>query len=161
MIVVLTGATGFVGAHVARELARAGHEIAGVDLNPPDRYVTAYLGQPGEHVRFVRADVSARGALTDAVPGSVDAIVHAAVVTSTPELEARDPQRVVAVNLLGTLQVLRYGRQAGGRPFVYAGSSGGYGEAHPALPPPGLPPVPAKTPYGVTEERRGRNVGGQ
>src|SRR5438445_5776212 len=132
MIVLLTGATGFVGAHVARELARAGHEIAGVDLNPPDQYVTTYLGQPGEHVRFVRADVSARGALTDAVPGSVDAIVHAAVVTSTLELETRDPQRVVAVNLLGTLEVLRYGRQAGARRFVYVSSSGVYGETDPA-----------------------------
>ena len=151
MIVLVTGATGFVGAHLVRELAGGGHEVAGVDLSPPDRYVTSYIGGAGAHVRFVTADVTKRGALKAAVPGPIDAVVHAAAVTSTPEFEARDPQRVVAVNLLGTLEVLRYARQAGARRFVYVSSSGVYGETDPASPLRESHPVQLTTLYAMTK----------
>jgi UDP-glucose 4-epimerase len=113
--------------------------------------VTTYVGRPGGHLRFVLADVSARGALTAAVPGPVDAVVHAAAVTPTPEFEARDPQRVVAANLLGTLEVLRYARQAGARRFVYVSSSGVYGETDPASPLRESHPVQRTTLYAMTK----------
>jgi nucleoside-diphosphate-sugar epimerase len=133
MRVLITGATGFVGAHLAKEFAGAGHTVVGVDLNPPSQALALYLGEVTPAVRFVRADLGESGSL-EAIEDSADAIVHAAVVTSTPEVEAREPQRVVAVNLLATLEALRYARRAGTRRFVYVSSSGVYGETDPSVP---------------------------
>jgi len=128
MRVLVTGATGFVGGHLVRGLAAAGHLVLGVDLNPPGAPLMQYLGADARAVRFIQADISAPGSLERAVDASAEAIIHAAVITSTPDVEASQPRRVVEVNVLGTFEVLRYARTAGTRRFLYVSSSGVYGE---------------------------------
>ncbi|HET8678504.1 MAG TPA: NAD(P)-dependent oxidoreductase, partial [bacterium] len=134
MTIVVTGAAGFLGVHLVKELAAADHRVIGVDVTAPDDLVWAYLEPSRHRVRYARADVSVRGSLSDAVDEPVEALVHAAAVTSTPELEASQPQRIVDVNVLGTLEALRFVGAAGIRRFVYLSSSGVYGESSPAEP---------------------------
>jgi len=150
MRVLITGATGFIGAHLAKEFGGAGHTVVAVDLNPPSQALALYLGEVARDVRFVRADLGVSGSL-EAIEDSADAIVHAAVVTSTPEVEAREPQRVVAVNLLATLEALRYARRAGTRRFVYLSSSGVYGETDPDVPVAEAAPVQLTSLYTLTK----------
>ncbi|MGQ0550490.1 MAG: NAD-dependent epimerase/dehydratase family protein [Armatimonadota bacterium] len=130
----MTGAAGFLGVHLVKELAAADHQVIGVDLTAPGDLVWAYLGPLRHRVRYAQADISVRGSLTDAVRESADAVIHAAAVTSTPEVEAFQPQRVVDVNVLGTFEALRFARAAGARRFLYLSSSGVYGETSPAEP---------------------------
>ena len=134
MRIAVTGATGFIGTHLVKELAASGHDVVGVDLRPPDEVTAAYLGPDGDRVRFATADLAVRGHLEDAAPGPFDGVVHAAVVTSTAEVEAADPERVVSVNLLGTIETLRVARVWRARRFIYVSSSGVYGETDPAIP---------------------------
>jgi UDP-glucose 4-epimerase len=150
MKVLITGATGFVGAHLVKEFAGAGHTAVGVDLNPPHQALALFLGELAGSVRFVQADLGVNETL-EAIEDPADAIVHAAVVTSTPEVEQRQPQHVVSVNLLGTLEALRYARRAGARRFVYLSSSGVYGETDPGVALPESAPVQLTSLYTLTK----------
>lgn len=132
MTVLVTGATGFIGLHVVKDLAETGRSVLALDKNPPDRLAESFLRGVRASVQFLQVDLTAPETLKAAVREPVAAIVHAAVVTSTPEVEAREPERVVAVNVVGTVRMLEVAARVGTRRFVYISSSGVYGETDPA-----------------------------
>jgi len=81
----VTGATGFVGGHVTRELIERGHEVR-VTYRDPDRL--ARLG--GLEPEAVRADILDRAAMRRAVRGC-DVLFHTAgVVASKPVAYVQD-----------------------------------------------------------------------
>jgi dihydroflavonol-4-reductase len=108
MRVLVTGASGFVGAHVARRLAERGDEVVGLSRSvpPPEARVA-------EHVAADLLDVEA---LRRAVDGC-DAVVHVAALYA---YDRRDAARMEAVNVEGTRAVLE---AAGERRVVVTSSS--------------------------------------
>jgi len=76
---LVTGGTGFLGAHLANALAAAGHEVRTLDLNPPEA--------PGAH-EFVRADVRDAEAVASAVRGCDVVVDNAALVPVTRASES-------------------------------------------------------------------------
>ena len=79
MRALVTGGTGFLGAHLANALAAAGHEVRTLDLNPPEA--------PGAH-EFVRADVRDAEAVASAVRGCDVVVDNAALVPVTRASES-------------------------------------------------------------------------
>ena len=133
MRILVTGATGFIGVHLVKHLTEAGHEVVGVDIHPPHPAAEVFLAPVAKGVRFERADIADPQGLRRAVDGTIDAVIHAAVIATSSGLESTNPERIVDVNIVGTLETLRFARRAGARRFVYISSSGVYGQTDPDL----------------------------
>ena len=128
MDIAVTGAHGFVGLNVVRTLAEQGHTVYAIGRSAPDQWVTAFLD--GLHgVQHLVADVSKPGELTGALGGqSLDAVVHAAVVTATTlQVEREDAARIVHVNTGGTIEALEAAKSSGATRFVYVSSPSAIG----------------------------------
>ncbi len=132
MTILVTGAAGFIGYHVAARLLGRGETVIGLD-NLNDYYDVALKQarlaqlQRQANFRFVAADVADRAALAAVfeTPG-LDRVVHLAAQAGVRHsIEA--PHVYAASNLTGFLHVLEGCRARGVRHLVYASSSSVYG----------------------------------
>ena len=113
MKVFLTGATGFVGYHVARALAAEGANL--VMLARKTSNLKNLEGIPGE---TVVGDLAHPESFAPALRGC-DAVMH---VAADYRLWIRDPMSMYHVNVDGTRDLLRLAREAGVPRFVYTSS---------------------------------------
>jgi dihydroflavonol-4-reductase len=97
MKVLLTGATGFLGSEVARELARQGHAVRALV-----RATSRLDGLRGVPFERAEGDVTDRAAVTTAARG-VDAVLHVAGATSG---RRRDREATIRTNVEGTRAIL-------------------------------------------------------
>lgn len=95
--VLVTGAAGFVGRHLVRELAGAGHGVACIDAVPPE----AAADLPDYERVDLRDAAAVRSAVARFAP---DAVVHLAAVSFVPDA-ASDPGLLWAVNIGGVVNV--------------------------------------------------------
>jgi nucleoside-diphosphate-sugar epimerase len=127
MTTLVTGATGFACAHIVHALANAGEPVVALDLAPPSAGYRAFLGELQNRVLFVTADVLDTAGLLDLVTRyDVRRFVHGAAITPTAEIERSNPQRILNVNLMGTVGLLEVARQANAERFVLISSTGVY-----------------------------------
>jgi dihydroflavonol-4-reductase len=117
---LVTGATGFIGSHLARALAKRGDELRLLVRRATD--VSHLAGLDFERVN---GDVTDRRSVRRAVKG-VDKVFHVAGITS---LRSRDAERVFEVNLGGTELVLGEALEAGAKRVVYTSSVAALGPA--------------------------------
>ena len=130
MTVLVTGAAGFIGAHVAGALHARGDAVIGIDnLNG---YYSPQLKRDRlaalcPDIRFVEADFADEGALARAVEGAgVDRMVHLGAQAGV-RYSLDNPFAYARSNLLGHLAVLELARSLCAKHLVYASSSSVYG----------------------------------
>ena len=112
MRLFVTGATGFVGAHVAQLAAQQGAELR-VLARP-----TSKLNQLPRHAEVVTGDLREPAAFASALEGC-DALIH---VAADYRLWVPDPAEMYRANVEGTLELLRLAREAGVPRVVYTSS---------------------------------------
>ena len=113
MKVFLTGATGFVGHHVARALSAEGAELRLLVRKTSN--LENLEGIRGEmHLGDLLEPESLRAGLE-----GCDAVMH---VAADYRLWIRDPKAMYRANVDGTRELLRMAREAGVRRFVYTSS---------------------------------------
>ena len=145
--VVVTGGAGFIGSHLAEELAR-GNEVTIVDNLSSGRKenIAALVSQ--DNVQFIQASITDLGLLQKALKGA-DFVFHQAAIPSVPR-SIKDPLSSHQANITGTLNVLIAAKDNGVKKVVYASSSSVYGDT-PTLPKrEDMPPNP-QSPYAITK----------
>jgi UDP-glucuronate decarboxylase len=125
--VLVLGAAGFIGCHLAARLADEGHALTLVDDLSRGRADDTLAGlRARPNVTFVEADLTAADAFT-ALPREWDQVFMLAAVVGVRNVE-RDPARVMRINTLAVLHLLDWLPGAGETLFfastseTYAGS---------------------------------------
>jgi nucleoside-diphosphate-sugar epimerase len=103
----VTGATGFVGGELARQLSKAGHDVVAL-VRTPERAVDL-------HAELIAGDLQDQAAL-DRLCNSVDGLFH---VAGWYKLGDPHPEEAWRVNVEGTANVLAAARRADVPRLVY------------------------------------------
>ena len=138
MNVFVTGATGFVGAHLVKALLARGDRVAALVRRPA---LAAQLGW-GPEVRLVRGDLAHEAALREGSAGA-DVIYHVA-----GQIAARNAAEFMVCNRDGTANVLEAARDGGARRVLFVSSLAVAGPTTPGHPIDETRPPAPVTDYG-------------
>jgi len=146
--VAVTGGAGFIGSHLAEELAGRGYYVIILDDLSTGRMENIADLLKKENVEFIRGSITELILLRELFQG-VEYIFHQAALSSVPR-SIEDPLTANEVNIKGTLNVLMAARENRVGKVVYASSSSVYGNVL-ALPQrEDMPPNPI-SPYALTK----------
>lgn len=121
----VTGATGFIGAEVARQLVARGDEVVALVRSPAKATALAALG-----VTLAPGDVTERESLRAPMTG-VDGVFH---IAGWYKIGARDWRPGAAINVGGTRNVLETMRDLDIRKGVYTSTVAIFGDTHGQVP---------------------------
>src|SRR4051794_3106942 len=138
MTILITGAAGFIGSHVAEALLERGDQVVGID-NLNDYYSVALkrarLGrlEGKKGFRFIQAHVADKesiGGVLEQVGsggGKITGIIHLAAQAGV-RYSLENPYAYADANVMGQVVMLEAARSLDGlNHFVYASSSSVYG----------------------------------
>ena len=117
MAVLVTGGSGLIGTYVTKELLTRGEEVIVYDLKPPADETGIY---------FVNGTVTDKDRLFNICKKhAVDKVIHLAALLQFG-CEQR-PSDAIAINVMGTLNLLEVARQLDIKRFVFASSGAVHG----------------------------------
>jgi nucleoside-diphosphate-sugar epimerase len=137
--IFLTGATGFVGSHVAHQLLLAGLEVHALCRNPPTDVSSIHW-----HVGDLTTPSSLETALAAAHPHT---IIHCAAYGIRHHEQSS--QQLININIQGTLSLMELASQYGVKRWIQTGSCAEYPSQQEPLSEKDLPEPPNL--YGVTK----------
>lgn len=132
MKVLITGAAGFIGMHVAQLLLARGDRVVGVDnlndyYDPALKLARLRRLSAADGFRFVQADIADRLAMEDLFASErFDRVVNLAAQPGV-RYSLKNPQAYIQTNLVGFGNILEGCRHHGVAHLVFASSSSVYG----------------------------------
>lgn len=123
MRILVTGAAGFIGSHVAEEFLRLGHDVVVVDNLSTGRRENVTAG-----ARFLEMDLESPELPRLVAETKPDVINHHAAHADVRQ-SVEDPAYDARVNVLGTVALIHAAAGAGVRKFIFISSGGAiYGD---------------------------------
>jgi NAD dependent epimerase/dehydratase len=130
MKVLLTGADGFIGSHLAEELVRDGHDVRAIVVyNSLDSWgwLDTIPDEVVSQIEVVPGDIRDPALMMSAVAGR-EAVLHLAALIAIPYSYVA-PDLYVQTNVQGTLNLLNAARAAEVTRFIHTSTSEVYGTA--------------------------------
>jgi UDP-glucose 4-epimerase len=145
--ILVTGGAGFIGSHIVDAFIAAGHAVAVVD-----NLSTGKRQNVNPAAAFYQADIRDTAALAEIFAQERPAVVCHQAALADVRGSLRDPAGYAQVNVVGTLNLLEAGRNAGTlRKFIFASTGGAvYGEPAELPATEACPPRPLD-PYGASK----------
>jgi nucleoside-diphosphate-sugar epimerase len=120
--ILITGGTGFIGAHITKELLRLGHKVVLLDVKVNDTLIKDIKNK----VKIVMGDITIPNQLVEAVNTyEVDAIIHYAALKSSAS--EKNPQLAYKINFEGLWNVFETARVMDLNTVIFASSIAAYG----------------------------------
>jgi UDP-glucose 4-epimerase len=129
-MILLTGATGYIGSHTWLELLLAGHQVIGVDnfINSSPLALGRIETLASQKLNFVEGNVCDKDFLQDIFQKyPIKGVIHFAALKAVGESVA-EPLRYYQNNLSGLLTLLEVMQNAECRNFVFSSSATVYGD---------------------------------
>jgi UDP-glucuronate 4-epimerase len=134
MRILVTGAAGFIGFHLARRLLADGHQVVGIDALTPyydpalkDARLAELIPLPG--FSFEKLMLEDFGGMTAAFERARPEIVVHLAAQAGVRYSLENPRAYADANLTGTFNVLELAKAAKVRHLLYASTSSVYGAA--------------------------------
>ncbi len=130
MKVLLTGADGFIGSHLAEQLVREGHEVRAIVIyNSLDSWgwLDTIPKDLSSQIEVIPGDIRDPALMMSTVSGR-DAVLHLAALIAIPYSYVA-PDLYVQTNVQGTLNLLNAARAADVSRFIHTSTSEVYGTA--------------------------------
>ncbi len=132
MKILLTGAAGFIGSHLAERLIQLGHTVLGLDNFDPFyerslKEANLRALRDASNFKLIEGDIrNAEQVDALAAPGDIELIIHLAAKAGVrPSIQ--DPKTYQDVNINGAMVLLEAARKHDVKKFIFASSSSVYG----------------------------------
>ncbi len=144
---LVTGGAGLVGSHLVDDLLASGWEVRSLDDYSAGKPTNLDGARNSVDLEEVTADITDQGQVDDAMEG-VSVVFHQAVSKNTVCM--RDPNRDLAVNAGGTLNLLLAAKEHSVDKFVHASTGSVYGRTE-TFPTDESAPLDPVSYYGVSK----------
>jgi UDP-glucose 4-epimerase len=141
---LVLGGGGFIGSHIVEELHAAGHDIRILERPRVPRF-----REFASRVEWVEGDFQSASVVHDAVDG-IDAVFHL-VSTTLPKSSNDDPIFDLESNVVATLRMLEFARDARVRKIIFISSGGTVYGTPASLPIPETHPTEPRVAYGIAK----------
>lgn len=122
--VLITGGSGFIGAHLARHFAEAGYRVVITDLKPPLGIQAYVLRTVSDQLVFEQMNVEDWTQVVSIIQRHhPDSVVHTAAI-GDPAVLQHSPRLALRVNIEGSLNILEAARLFGVRRTILFSSIG-------------------------------------
>ncbi len=151
MKVLLTGADGFIGSHLAEELVREGHDVRAIVIyNSLDSWgwLDTVPREITSQIEIIPGDIRDPALMMSTVAGR-DAVLHLAALIAIPYSYVA-PDLYVQTNVQGTLNLLNAARTAEVSRFIHTSTSEVYGTAR-YVPMDEAHPLQGQSPYSASK----------